>query len=604
MNSIDLKRLLETSDEKYSILTDRNILSEYNISAFDITNLATRFLTNEQRISLLQDTDFALEKLTIPYIKDIVMGLNVDDKVKIDIIESYDFNIHQINNILTSFSVDSLVNLFSNKEFLQKYKIQPYKVTKGLTYEKQLDFISRFEELDFDIDEKRKILATLSKTAKDNIDISNLSEEYITAIEMQVSDDFSNYDSLGKIIVDFNSDLERYRGLDELIFINPMNMSSEDRTKMLSLCEICPRIDVSDNIRLGNSTAEDYINAEKWIESVLKGINEDWTEIQKIAFIDNAIGKKISYSPDFDTEVSNDEEARALWKIINSGYGICNGIAQVEKYILSRVGVEAEIISGKKHAFLKLKNIEFINADGEIKSGNTILDPTWNLTAHRYGAKPENFCRSYEAIRKNDIRDDGSDSGCHKNDNQLADATLELDEPSLRQVFRSIGIADKEGNFPIKELIDKAKAIDDEILPSSESIQRQFLLLKEYYPEFATCHNETANILQGVLLNQENLKFNRCVVNRVYERNDTDKKPVLYVYIDLPEEGKKFYFVDKEASEFIELSTQEFESRFECYDMDLEKQGGYRPWEDAEIPERPKDLAQSSGKIAIDEGGR
>ena len=603
MNSIDLKRLLEISDDKYNILTDRNILSEYNISNYELTSLITRFLTNNQKVSLLQDTDFALEKLTIPYIKDIVMGLNVDDKIKIDIIKSYDFDIHQINNILTSFSVDSLVDLFSNKDFLDKYKVQPYKVTRFLTFEKQLEFLSRFEELDLNLAEKRKILATLSKDVKDNIDTSNFSEEYITAIEIQVNYDFNYNNNLYyKFMIDFNSDLEKYRGLDELIFINPMNISTEDRTKMLELCKICPNVKVNDNIGLGQSTAEEYINAEKWIESVIEGMDENWEDIQKIAHIDNAIGKRISYTPDYGTEVFNENEARTLWKIIDSGYGICNGIAPVEKYILDRIGVESEIVSSGKHVFLKLKNIEFANANGEVKKGNTVLDPTWNLGAHRYGSRPMNFCRSYESIRKNDIRDDGTDTECHKNDEQLADATLELDEASLRQVFRSIGIADKEGNFPIKELIDKAKDIDDEMLPPVESIRKQFLLLAEYYPEFATCQNETANILQGTLLNQENLNFNKCVVNRVYERSDVDRKPVLYVYVDLPEEGKKFYFVDKEASEFIELSTKEFESRFECYD--LEKQGGIRPWEDTEIPERPKDLAQSSGKIAIDEGGR
>ena len=83
-------------------------------------------------------------------------------------------------------------------------------------------------------------------------------------------------------------------------------------------------------------------------------IQEDWSDLQKIAYIDYRIGKKISYTPDFNTEVSNDGAARALWKIIASGYGVCNGIAQIEQYMLKRVGIESEMVSAETHAFLKV----------------------------------------------------------------------------------------------------------------------------------------------------------------------------------------------------------------------------------------------------------
>ena len=117
----------------------------------------------------------------------------------------------------------------------------------------------------------------------------------------------------------------------------------------------------------------------------------------------------------------------------------------------------------------------------------------------------------------------------------------------------------------------------------------QLMLLYSYCPEFAICQNETASILKGIL---NNINFKRCVVNRVYERADENKSAVLYVYADLPEVGKKFYFADKETKGFVELPEKEFEQRFECYEKDLEKQKGNRPWED--IGEKPKYLYESS----------
>ena len=292
--------------------------------------------------------------------------------------------------------------------------------------------------------------------------------------------------------------------------------------------------------------------------------------------------------------------ARALWKIINSGYGICNGIAQIEKYIFNKIGISSDIISSGQHTFLKLNNIEVPVENGEIITGDTILDPTWNLAAHRYGDMPRNFCRSYEEIRKHDIDNDGKDHKCHENDEELSNVTLNLEEKRLRQIFTSVGIANENGEFPIKDLEEKSRILDELKLPEEESIKKQFTLLSEYYPDFAMCHNSTEDVLQGVLLNNKNLQFNRCVVNRVYEREDKERRPVLYVYVDFPKSGKKFYFVNKETMQFVELPQKEFESKFECYDLDLEQDNGVRPWEMLEKEEKMKDLSRSSGKIVYE----
>jgi hypothetical protein len=79
------------------------------------------------------------------------------------------------------------------------------------------------------------------------------------------------------------------------------------------------------------------------------------------------------------------------------------------------------------------------------------------------------------------------------------------------------------------------------------------------------------NIISNILLNNENLKFDKCVVNRVYNKADTEKKPVLFVYIDSNELEKNFYFADKEQGKFVYLPQEEFTNRFECYEKDLEK---------------------------------
>ena len=68
----------------------------------------------------------------------------------------------------------------------------------------------------------------------------------------------------------------------------------------------------------------------------------------------------------------------------------------------------------------------------------------------------------------------------------------------------------------------------------------------------------------------------------------------------MADEGKKFYYAGK--AKFNELSKEEFEAKFECYESDMEKLNGLRDWEiDIDI-EEPEDLARSSGKVVANEG--
>ena len=50
----------------------------------------------------------------------------------------------------------------------------------------------------------------------------------------------------------------------------------------------------------------------------------------------------------------------------------------------------------------------------------------------------------------------------------------------------------------------------------------------------------------------------------------------------------------------VELPEEEFIKRFECYDMDLEKSNGVRPWEESKEKEEV-DLSRSSGMVGVEQ---
>lgn len=389
---------------------------------------------------------------------------------------------------------------------------------------------------------------------------------------------------LGGIIPDLKSDLNKYRYLDKLIYINPMLLSEKEKEKFLQLCDICPDMDIYDGGRFSStvSTIKEYKNAEEWIKSVLQEVNPEWEDIEKVAYIDNAIGKRISYSPNFNTEVFKDLDSRALWKIIDTGYGTCEGISKIEKYMFDKIGVDSEIIESKTHAFLKLKKIKLPNVDGTIEIGDTILDPTWNLAAHRYRSYPENFCLNYEDIRQHD-RSDKGDYKAHENDEELKEVIFSLDEKVVRKIYTKIGIADEKGEFPLQSLINAAKLLSKPEIPQEEKWKKALLLIQEYQPDFAVCINETVFTLSSVISDYVNLEFKQCIMHRVYNKADKDKKAVLYVSVNLPGVGKKFYFAEKETAQFVELTQKEVEEKFECYEADKIQNNGFRLWE---IPEK------------------
>ena len=590
--------LTESDSEKF--LQDYNLIkNELQLNEDVISEMVKLISSEEVKKEMMSKYKLSLykEKIISTFSEESKLDIALNE----DIRNSLGIEEYEMLKIVESLSIESLKKLFNeNRTVLEELGIKPYSIVRDLTPEKQLEFIGELENFGLTLDEKRQILATLSEEVKEQIDTSNYPKDYITALRMKISDNVRSY---GKIVPDLTSedDIEIYKGLDELLFVNAVSLDEGQRSKLMKLIVLCPEIDISDYLGITSSTGREYINGEAWIQTVIQGINQDWTNIQKIAYVDHAIGRRISYSPDAQTEVSDESKIRSLWKIIDTGYGVCNGIAQIEKYILDRLGIESELISSGNHSFLKLKDVEISNSDGTTKRGDTILDPTWNLTAQRYGGLPDNFCINYSTAREHDIDRDGKDFECHKNDEKLSSATLELDEDSIREIYKSIGLTDKDGIFPMQKLAEECREIDSHKYSEHIAIRKLFDALREYEPNFINCPNSTMSVLRNIVFKQPNFRFNRCVAKRVYERSDKSRKPVMYVYADIPDTGEYFCYADSNENDFISIPKSEFEKKFECYDYDLRASKGIRPWEEKRQQSISEDLSKSSGNVATKE---
>ena len=350
------------------------------------------------------------------------------------------------NNLTNTEKIDILVSI-KEEELIAKFLCQnpDYCEKNGITKEDLMNKLIR---------SKRNRFPDFNRS----LDITGFPPEYRECIG---STPVKNTDL---VVIDLNSDLEKYRGLDELIILSPQNFNEEKIKKLMKLCEICPNLKVSNKIENIDgsyfSSGKEYKEAEEWISSVISKLKPAYTKAQKTAIIDSEIGKRINYTPNQGTEYFNEKNARCLWKIISSKFGVCNGISVVEQYILKRAGVDSKLVSSGNHTFLRVDDVD-IDSDGQSETINGILDPTWNLFAHRFGGMPNLFLISYADARKQDIDSNGVDYYCHDNDEKLQDLTHSLSEKDLRQLFSSIGLTNSDGTFPLEHVMKDLKSIDD-----------------------------------------------------------------------------------------------------------------------------------------------
>ncbi len=351
------------------------------------------------------------------------------------------------NDLTSNEKIDILVSI-KEEELIAKFLCQnpDYCEKNGITKENLMNKLIR---------SKRNRFPDLNRS----LDITDFPTEFRECIGS------APVNNTGFVVIDLNSDLENYRGLDELINLSPQNFSEEKIKKLMKLCEICPNLKVSNPIDNTDgcyiSSGKEYKEAEEWISSVISKLKPEYSKAQKIAIIDNEIGKKINFTPNQGTEYFNETNARCLWKIISSSFGVCNGISAVEHYIFKKVGIDSELVNSGNHTFLRVNDVDIVLSDGQSVSINGILDPTWNLFAHKFGGMPNLFLISYADARKQDIDSNGIEHNCHDNDKKLQDLTHSLDKKDLRQLFYSVGLTNSDGTFPLERVMKDLKGIDE-----------------------------------------------------------------------------------------------------------------------------------------------
>ena len=495
-------------------------------------------------------------------------------------------------------NVDNIINVCNEfKELFEKYNCDLQDVFSSIynnNNNKQVDFLERIDEFNFDSDKKRQCFVYINEDVLSSLDRAKIADEYKQVLDLDYDCDVLWGQQL---IFNVNRDVEVYRGLDKFLQINPKNFSKKERERLFELANVCPQIEIASDM-YGGQSIESYIKAEKWIDSIIDTIDSNMSDVQKIYIIDEAIGKKISYSPIFGKENENRVEVRKLWNIINSGYGVCNGISEIESYMLNKIGIDNEMVSTEGHSFLKIKNL---HVDGK-NVGNSILDPTWNLSENRVGDRPEWFLVSNEMAQIFDS------NGYHKNDEKLQDANYHLDKNTTEKELKGIGRVDKDGKFPFEK---KLEALDEFYEKNDDPNQLILACLKtvqDNVPDFINCQDTTKYLLSCTLnrlVDKASAKLKvreGTQVAKVYRKMDFEKNPVVLVQI-VKEDGENFLaYGDEESNGFVVTNEEWISKNFSSYDVDKEKNNGREIWDLTEYLEDKSDYSEKENEEDKEKG--
>ena len=595
-SSFDYRTLIAKldDDKKLKILKDTDNYHDIGLDNFDFTNIVET-IKNDDVIKKLLNSSLINNKNII----DVLRVL--DDKYTINCLEQRDEGINEdsFTRVVSSLkNIDNIINVCNEfKESFEKYNCDLQDVFSSIynnNNNKQVDFLERIDEFNFNSDKKRQCFVYINEDVLSSLDRSKIADEYKQVLDLDY-----DYDVLWgqQLIFNVNRDVEVYRGLDKFLQINPKNFSKEEREKLFELANVCPQIEIASDM-YGGQSIESYIKAEKWIDSIIDTIDSNMSDVQKIYIIDEAIGKKISYSPIFGKENENRVEVRKLWNIINSGYGVCNGISEVESYMLNKIGIDNEMVSTEGHSFLKIKNL---HVDGK-NVGNSILDPTWNLSENRVGDRPEWFLVSNEMAQIFDS------NGYHKNDEKLQDANYHLDKNTMEKEFKGIDRVDKDGKFPFERKLEMLDEFYEKNDDSNKLILSCLKTVQDNVPDFVNCQDTTKYLLSCTLnrlVDKDSAKLKvreGTQVAKVYRKMDFEKNPVVLVQI-VKEDGENFLaYGDKDSNSFVVTNEEWLSKNFSSYDVDKEKNNGREIWDLTEYLEEKSDYVEKENEEDKEKG--
>jgi len=290
-----------------------------------------------------------------------------------------------------------------------------------------------------------------------------------------------------------------------------------------------------------------YEKAEEMYEEILKGLNQEWSDLSKFKYLYNQLAMSISY--DYSATNKYNDEIESIYKADNNATnvfssiltqkGICLGIAEAYEYLCKKANLECEIEEDiqLKHAY----NIITYNNEGEKEQ--SYCDLTWDLSRVKQGKPCEYFALSSNEFIKT-----------HPNV-KLKDLDG-IDKSRQTDIDKEIGYIPETGEYKINIYIDSMKKLN-KISDSEEKINAALNKMVELGDLECMSDLEVITFAK-MLLN--NLDIPEIGTSALFIRNKEDikdTKGVLWVKdIQQEKESYNYYVFNENQQQFKSLDKE------------------------------------------------
>ncbi len=215
MGKQSFKKLVETSDDKFSIFMDKNTLAESNISVADFLDLINIFLDDEQKALLVESEHI---NNSSSYIKTSIISSISDDTIKLGLLSNSnitsDFENWHIKDLIESLNENSKMQILLDSNFIDKYKMEGYEISdiiSRFTDENKLYLLSNRSLIEEQLQLKDFKIATIISSLQNEESKLNMIDNYSFSkyIIKDIINTFSD-DSIKNVVLENKYDFNNY----------------------------------------------------------------------------------------------------------------------------------------------------------------------------------------------------------------------------------------------------------------------------------------------------------------------------------------------------------------------------------------------------------
>lgn len=286
---------------------------------------------------------------------------------------------------------------------------------------------------------------------------------------------------------------------------------------------------------------EEFFEGEKIFDSIISGINPEWTEAQKYKYLYNQTGIMLSYDLNVLQHTINanfhEKYSRNIFTSISKNWGICASFAAIYDYLCYRCDLDSTILSEDDHDYVMISN-----SNGE----DYLTDPTYDAARLKFGLKTRNFAIPKEEFEKNyhDLKQTEADEYEFSS----------LDSEEIKEIDQSIGYLENFGEDYTDETLSKL-ADDLEGSTFNEKAMNFIERIKNIKTIGRPTDADYVEIIRWILSKSADKEFAKRVKVASYAYEDTKELPRKIVFkIDEDNENKKYYEFDYITKEYNEIS--------------------------------------------------